>query len=261
MRSTISPVRPRRCTTSTTRYRRPRPACMAPSTCSASPSGLRARILQASTAEVYGDPEVHPQTEDYWGHVNPDRAALLLRRGQALRRDAVLRLLAPAPAADQGGAHLQYLWAAHAPQRRPGGLELHRAGAARARHHHLRRRYSRRARSAMSTILSTGLVRADARARTRFTGPDQSRQSGGIHDARARADGDRSHRIEVTRRPPAASQKMILANAGRTSPRRQEVLGWQPKTPLKQGLSKTITYFEEVFRESGVQALFGSSDR
>ncbi len=31
----------------------------------------RARFLQASTSEVYGDPEQHPQTEDYWGHVNP----------------------------------------------------------------------------------------------------------------------------------------------------------------------------------------------
>jgi UDP-glucuronate decarboxylase len=32
---------------------------------------VRARILQASTSEVYGDPEVHPQREDYWGRVNP----------------------------------------------------------------------------------------------------------------------------------------------------------------------------------------------
>jgi UDP-glucuronate decarboxylase len=32
---------------------------------------LQAKILQASTSEVYGDPLVHPQTEDYWGHVNP----------------------------------------------------------------------------------------------------------------------------------------------------------------------------------------------
>ena len=31
----------------------------------------KARILQASTSEVYGDPKVHPQREDYWGHVNP----------------------------------------------------------------------------------------------------------------------------------------------------------------------------------------------
>jgi UDP-glucuronate decarboxylase len=32
---------------------------------------VNAQILQASTSEVYGDPEVHPQTEDYWGRVNP----------------------------------------------------------------------------------------------------------------------------------------------------------------------------------------------
>lgn len=32
---------------------------------------LGAKILQASTSEVYGDPSVHPQTEEYWGHVNP----------------------------------------------------------------------------------------------------------------------------------------------------------------------------------------------
>ena len=31
---------------------------------------VKARILQASTSEVYGDPTIHPQTEDYWGHVN-----------------------------------------------------------------------------------------------------------------------------------------------------------------------------------------------
>src|SRR5436189_5654027 len=31
---------------------------------------VKAKILQASTSEVYGDPEVHPQSEDYWGHVN-----------------------------------------------------------------------------------------------------------------------------------------------------------------------------------------------
>lgn len=32
---------------------------------------VKARVFQASTSEVYGDPEVHPQSEDYWGHVNP----------------------------------------------------------------------------------------------------------------------------------------------------------------------------------------------
>ncbi len=32
---------------------------------------VKATVLQASTSEVYGDPQIHPQTEEYWGHVNP----------------------------------------------------------------------------------------------------------------------------------------------------------------------------------------------
>jgi dTDP-glucose 4,6-dehydratase len=32
---------------------------------------VKAKIFQASTSEVYGDPHIHPQTEDYWGNVNP----------------------------------------------------------------------------------------------------------------------------------------------------------------------------------------------
>ncbi|NIV03869.1 NAD-dependent epimerase/dehydratase family protein, partial [Candidatus Saccharibacteria bacterium] len=32
---------------------------------------VKARMMLASTSEVYGDPQVHPQTESYWGHVNP----------------------------------------------------------------------------------------------------------------------------------------------------------------------------------------------
>jgi len=32
---------------------------------------LKAKIFQASTSEVYGNPQRHPQREDYWGHVNP----------------------------------------------------------------------------------------------------------------------------------------------------------------------------------------------
>jgi UDP-glucuronate decarboxylase len=32
---------------------------------------VKAKVLQASTSEVYGDPTVHPQKEDYWGNVNP----------------------------------------------------------------------------------------------------------------------------------------------------------------------------------------------
>ena len=86
------------------------------------------------------------------GQRQPDRAALLLRRRQALRRDAVLRLPPAAQAADQGGADLQHLRPADAPERRPGGVELHRAGAEGRADHHLRRRQPDPLASATSTI-------------------------------------------------------------------------------------------------------------
>jgi UDP-glucuronate decarboxylase len=46
-------------------------ACTAQSTCWDWRAARKPRILQASTSEVYGNPNVHPQREDYWGHVNP----------------------------------------------------------------------------------------------------------------------------------------------------------------------------------------------
>ena len=46
-----------------------------------------ARFLLASTSEIYGDPLVHPQTEDYWGNVNPSaRAAATTRPSASPRR-------------------------------------------------------------------------------------------------------------------------------------------------------------------------------
>jgi UDP-glucuronate decarboxylase len=40
---------------------------------------LKVKILQASTSEVYGDPQMHPQHEGYWGHVNPIGSRSLTR--------------------------------------------------------------------------------------------------------------------------------------------------------------------------------------
>src|SRR6188508_1277298 len=71
MRFTISPVRLRPFITNMIRCKQPKQAYMAQSNMLGLAKRLRAKILQASTSEVYGDPSVHPQTEDYWGHVNP----------------------------------------------------------------------------------------------------------------------------------------------------------------------------------------------
>ena len=99
-----------------------------------------AKILQASTSEVYGDPTVHPQTEDYRGNVNPLGPRACYDEGKRCAETLFFDYFRQHRTAHQGGAHLQHLWAAHASERRPGGVQLHRAGAARRGHHAVRRR-------------------------------------------------------------------------------------------------------------------------
>ena len=93
----------------------------------------RAKVLQASTSEVYGDPQVHPQPESYRGCGQSDRAAGLLRRGQAGRRDALHGLPPRQRRQRADRADLQHLRAADAPLRRPRDLELHPPGPGKAR--------------------------------------------------------------------------------------------------------------------------------
>ena len=95
-RSTISPALPRPSTTSTIPFQTTKTSVLGAINMLGLAKRLNCRVFQASTSEVYGDPLVHPQTEDYWGNVNPDRTAILLRRGQALCGNAVLRLSPPA---------------------------------------------------------------------------------------------------------------------------------------------------------------------
>ena len=74
---------------------------------------VKAKILQASTSEVYGDPGVHPQTEGYWGHVNPIGSRSCFDEGKRCAealffdywRQHKLRIKVP---------YFQYLWTAHA---------------------------------------------------------------------------------------------------------------------------------------------------
>ena len=54
----------------------------------------RARILQASTSEVYGDPEVHPQPESYWGRVNPMTEKVLAWRPSVPLEDGLRETIA-----------------------------------------------------------------------------------------------------------------------------------------------------------------------
>ena len=57
---------------------------------------VKAKILQASTSEIYGDPTIHPQIESYWGNVNPIGPRSCYDEGKRCAENSFLRLSAPA---------------------------------------------------------------------------------------------------------------------------------------------------------------------
>ena len=91
---------------------------------------LKARIFQASTSEVYGNPTVHPQTEGYWGNVNPIGPRSCYDEGKRCAETLFFDYHRQHGLDIRVAQDLQYVRPADAPERRPRGVELHRAGRA-----------------------------------------------------------------------------------------------------------------------------------
>jgi len=91
----------------------------------------KAKILQASTSEVYGDPQVHPQVESYWGHVNPIGFRSCYDEGKRCAETLFF---------DYNRQHNLVIKVA--PQRWPSGIQLHCSGIKGRRHNDLWRRQS-----------------------------------------------------------------------------------------------------------------------
>ena len=111
----------------------------------------RARFLIASTSEVYGDPQVHPQPESYWGHVNP-----IGPRGVYDEAKRYAEALTMAYHRQQGVDTaivriFNTYGAAHAPARRPRDPDVHAPGARRTGRSRSSATAARRAPSATST--------------------------------------------------------------------------------------------------------------
>ena len=213
----LQPRLPRlaRSTTSTIRCRRPRPRVHGAINMLGLAKRVKAKIFQASTIGGLWRPACPSADRGLLGQRQSDRPALLLRRRQALRRDAVLRLSPPAQAAHQGGAHLQHLRPAHASQRRARGLQLHRPGAEGRADHHLRRRHPDPL-LLLCRRSGRGLHPADG-DRRRCHRPDQSRQSRRVHHPRAGRAGDRRDRRQIQADLQAPAPGRSAAAPARTS--------------------------------------------
>lgn len=202
-----------------------------------------ARILQASTSEVYGDPEVHPQPETYWGHVNPDgirscydegkRAAETLffdyhrQHGVDIKVVRIFNTYGPNMRGDDGRVVSNFIVQALKGE----DITIYGDGS-----------------QTRSFCYVDDLVEALIRmmnSRDGFTGPVNLGNPGEFTMLELA-----EKVIELT----GSSSKIVYLPLPQDDPTQRKPmidlakkeLGWEPTIPLEEGLKKTIAYFEKV---------------
>ena len=198
----------------------------------------KARFLLASTSEVYGDPLVHPQREDYWGNVNPIGPRGVYDEAKRFAEAMTMAYHRAHGVRDADRSYLQHLRREHEGRRRPRGARLHEPGAARRRRHGLRRRQPD-AQPLLRVGPSRGHLPPGELERAL---PGQHRQPAGAdHPAARREDRgpDRSKSRIVQRPLPEDDPKVRQPDITRA----RTILGWEPKVPLEEGLRRTLEYF------------------
>jgi UDP-glucuronate decarboxylase len=212
---------------------------------------VKARILQASTSEVYGDPTVHPQPESYWGHVNP---------------------IGPRACYDEGKRCAETLF-----------FDYHRQHRLRIKVARIFNTYGPRMHPNDGRVISTFVLQGlrgepftiygDGR-QTRsfcyvddligglellanspddFTGPINlgSPEEFSILELAERIRELTGAKSEIELRPPVTDDpKQRQPDTGLA----KEVLGWEPTVPLEDGLKKTISYFDGLLSTGVVPA-------
>jgi UDP-glucuronate decarboxylase len=205
----------------------------------------KARILQASTSEVYGDPEVHPQTESYWGHVNP---------------------IGERSCYDEGKRVAEALC-----------MDYHRQNGLNIRIVRIFNTYGPRMDSEDGRVLSNFVVQAlrgdpitiygegeqtrsfcyvDDLIEAMILMMDQDESTGPVNIGNP----DEVSVMNLARlvvRATGSQSPIVKAPLPRDDPRRrrpdiglaQKLLGWSPKVKLAEGLQKTIEYFRGILEE------------
>jgi UDP-glucuronate decarboxylase len=216
---------------------------------------LRARILQASTSEVYGDPDVHPQPEDYWGRVNPigfrscydegKRCAETLffdywrQHRLRIKVARIFNTYGPRMHPNDGRVVSNFIVQALLAR----DITIYGDGA------------QTRAFCYVDDLID-GLIRL-MKTKDEVTGPINIGNPDEFSIATLAAmvidlTGSRSRLVHRPRPQDDPRQRRPdISNA-------KAVLGWSPRIPLAEGLKKTITYFEGLLREPGMrEALAG----
>jgi len=210
---------------------------------------VKARILQASTSEVYGDPEVHPQPEEYWGRVNPiglracydegKRAAETLffdyhrQHGLSVRVARIFNTYGPRMHQNDGRVVSNFI--VQALKGEP--ITIYGDGQ-------LTRSFCYR------DDLVDGLIRLMAADDETVTGPinignPNEMTIKQLAEAVLRLSGSTAPLIQKPL--PSDDPRQLQPDIAKA----QAKLGWQPSTLLDDGLAKTILYFRELLEQEG----------
>ena len=207
---------------------------------------LKARILQASTSEVYGDPQVHPQLESYFGNVNPIGLRSCYDEGKRVAET----LMMDYHRQSQVDVKIVRIFNTYGPRMHPEDgrvvsnfivaalkgepITIHGDGL-----------------QSRSFCYVTELVDAMYRMMNteNFTGPVNTGNPGEFTIIEL---------AETVLKMTNSSSKLVLVEARPDDPGRRrpditlakEKLGWEPEIKLKEGLKPTIEYFDELLKRS-----------
>jgi len=212
---------------------------------------LGAPILQASTSEVYGDPNIHPQTEDYWGHVNPigtracydegKRCAETLffdyrrRHGLSVKVARIFNTYGPRMHPQDGRVVSNFIVQALLGR----DITLYGDGS------------QTRAFCYVDDLID-GLVRLMGTP-GEVTGPINIGNPAelsvrGLAEAIVEMTGSKSAIVHAPL--PADDPRQRQPDITRA----RDTLGWEPTTPLAEGLTKTVAYFDALLAEPGMKS-------
>jgi UDP-glucuronate decarboxylase len=212
---------------------------------------LRIRILQASTSEVYGDPTTHPQTEDYWGNVNPIGPRSCYDEGKRcaetlffdywrqhrlpIKVARIFNTYGPRMHPNDGRVVSNFVVQALLGQ----DITIYGDGM------------QSRAFCYVDDLID-GLIRL-MKTPDEVTGPMNigNPDEVAIRNLAALIIDLTGSRSRIVQRPlPADDPRQRQPDISRA----RSLLGWAPQTPLKDGLARTIAYFEDLLAEPGVRA-------
>jgi UDP-glucuronate decarboxylase len=212
---------------------------------------VKARILQASTSEVYGDPEVHPQNEGYWGHVNPIGPRSCYDEGKRCAETLFFDYWRQ----HKLGIKVARIFNTYGPRMHPNDGRVVSNFVVQAllgRDITIYGDGSQTRSFCYVDDLIDGLVRLMATP-TEVTGPinvgnpveftilELAKMVAELTNSRSRILHGPSPEDDPKQRRPDLSQA-------------QELLGWAPRTTLEKGLAKTIEYFDQLLRDEKLRA-------